>query len=153
MRLQIPNSVGPACSYSRRKAARSPLATDLSTCPKSSSGICRILSGIGRIHNQGWRFNGPGFQTRPVRRGLKNHRRCRTAETFCAGTPYWRDTAPPTLDVRGRPGPMNNRAGETMVNATPQATTEQQHGRTVLLQLLAEVARGNKSAFARLYGL
>ena len=40
-----------------------------------------------------------------------------------------------------------------MVNATPQATTGQQDGRTVLLQLLAEVARGNKSAFARLYGL
>ena len=40
-----------------------------------------------------------------------------------------------------------------MVNATPQATTEQQDGRTILLQLLAEVARGNKSAFARLYGL
>ena len=40
-----------------------------------------------------------------------------------------------------------------MVNAAPQATTGQQDGRTVLLQLLAEVARGNKSAFARLYGL
>jgi len=46
-----------------------------------------------------------------------------------------------------------------MVNATPQATTGQkattgqQDGRTILLQLLAEVARGNKSAFARLYGL
>jgi len=40
-----------------------------------------------------------------------------------------------------------------MVNATPQATTGQRDGRTVLLQLLAEVARGNKSAFARLYGL
>ena len=40
-----------------------------------------------------------------------------------------------------------------MVNATPQATTGQQDGRAVLLQLLAEVARGNKSAFARLYGL
>ena len=40
-----------------------------------------------------------------------------------------------------------------MVNATPQGTTGQQDGRTVLLQLLAEVARGNKSAFARLYGL
>jgi RNA polymerase sigma-70 factor, ECF subfamily len=40
-----------------------------------------------------------------------------------------------------------------MVNATPQATTGQQDGRTVFLQLLAEVARGNKSAFARLYGL
>ena len=40
-----------------------------------------------------------------------------------------------------------------MVNATPQATTALQDGRTILLQLLAEVARGNKSAFARLYGL
>jgi len=40
-----------------------------------------------------------------------------------------------------------------MVNATPQGTTGQQDGRTVLLQLIAEVARGNKSAFARLYGL
>ena len=40
-----------------------------------------------------------------------------------------------------------------MVNATPQGTTGQQDGRMVLLQLLAEVARGNKSAFARLYGL
>jgi DNA-directed RNA polymerase specialized sigma24 family protein len=40
-----------------------------------------------------------------------------------------------------------------MVNATTQATTGQQDGRAVLLQLLAEVARGNKSAFARLYGL
>ena len=40
-----------------------------------------------------------------------------------------------------------------MVNATPQATTGQQDGRAVLLQLLAEAARGNKSAFARLYGL
>ncbi|HVQ72250.1 MAG TPA: sigma-70 family RNA polymerase sigma factor [Bradyrhizobium sp.] len=40
-----------------------------------------------------------------------------------------------------------------MVNATPQTTTGQQDGRAVLLQLLAEVARGNKSAFARLYGL
>ena len=40
-----------------------------------------------------------------------------------------------------------------MVNATPQATIGQQDGRAVLLQLLAEVARGNKSAFARLYGL
>jgi RNA polymerase sigma-70 factor, ECF subfamily len=38
-----------------------------------------------------------------------------------------------------------------MVNATAQSG--QQDGRTVLLQLLAEVARGNKSAFARLYGL
>ena len=47
----------------------------------------------------------------------------------------------------------DNRAGEAMVNAAPQATTGQQDGRTVLLQLLAEVARGNKSAFARLYGL
>ena len=42
-----------------------------------------------------------------------------------------------------------------MVNATPQATTRQQAttGRTVLLRLLADVARGNKSAFAQLYGL
>ena len=46
-----------------------------------------------------------------------------------------------------------------MVNATPQATTRQQattgqqDGRSVLLQLLADVARGNKSAFAQLYGL
>ena len=40
-----------------------------------------------------------------------------------------------------------------MVNVTPQDTTGQQDGRTILLQLLAEVARGNKSAFARLYGM
>ena len=40
-----------------------------------------------------------------------------------------------------------------MVNATPQATTGQQDGRTLLLQLIAEAARENKSAFARLYGL
>ena len=39
-----------------------------------------------------------------------------------------------------------------MVNATPQATTGEQDGRKVLLQLLVEVASGNKSAFARLYG-
>jgi RNA polymerase sigma-70 factor, ECF subfamily len=43
--------------------------------------------------------------------------------------------------------------GETMVNATLQGTTGQLDGRTILLQLIAEVARGNKSAFARLYGL
>lgn len=40
-----------------------------------------------------------------------------------------------------------------MVNATPQATTAEQDGRTALLQLIGEVAGGNKSAFARLYGL
>jgi RNA polymerase sigma-70 factor (ECF subfamily) len=40
-----------------------------------------------------------------------------------------------------------------MVNATPQATTAEQDGRTVLLQLIGEVASGNKSAFARLYAL
>lgn len=40
-----------------------------------------------------------------------------------------------------------------MVNATPQAATAGQDGRTVLLQLIGEVASGNKSAFARLYGL
>ena len=40
-----------------------------------------------------------------------------------------------------------------MVNATLQGTTGQQDGRTILLQLIAEVARGNKSAFASLYGL
>ncbi len=40
-----------------------------------------------------------------------------------------------------------------MVNATPQATTAEQDGRTALLQLIGEVASGNKSAFARLYGL
>jgi RNA polymerase sigma-70 factor (ECF subfamily) len=40
-----------------------------------------------------------------------------------------------------------------MMNATPQATTGQQDGRTLLLQLIAEAARENKSAFARLYGL
>jgi RNA polymerase sigma-70 factor (ECF subfamily) len=50
-------------------------------------------------------------------------------------------------------GLTRNRAGETMVNATMQATTGQQDGRTILLQLLTEVARGNKSAFAKLYGL
>jgi RNA polymerase sigma-70 factor (ECF subfamily) len=40
-----------------------------------------------------------------------------------------------------------------MANATPQGTTTQQDGRALLLQLIAEVARGDKSAFARLYGL
>ena len=40
-----------------------------------------------------------------------------------------------------------------MVNATPQAATAEQDGRTALLQLIGEVASGNKSAFARLYGL
>lgn len=40
-----------------------------------------------------------------------------------------------------------------MVHATPQGTTAQQEGRALLLQLIAEVARGDKSAFARLYGL
>lgn len=40
-----------------------------------------------------------------------------------------------------------------MVNATPQAATAEQDGRTVLLQLIGDVASGNKSAFARLYGL
>ncbi len=40
-----------------------------------------------------------------------------------------------------------------MVNATPQATTAEQDGRKVLLQLIGEVASGNKSAFARLYAL
>ena len=39
-----------------------------------------------------------------------------------------------------------------MVNGT-QGTTGQQDGRKILLQLIAEVARGNKSAFAQLYGL
>ncbi|WP_210250551.1 RNA polymerase sigma factor [Bradyrhizobium paxllaeri] len=39
------------------------------------------------------------------------------------------------------------------MNATPQGTTGQQDGRALLLQLLADVAGGNKSAFARLYGL
>ena len=40
-----------------------------------------------------------------------------------------------------------------MMNAMSQAATGQQDGRAVLLQLIAEVARGEKSAFARLYGL
>ena len=40
-----------------------------------------------------------------------------------------------------------------MVNATPQGTTGQQDGKALLLQLIAEVASGNKSTFARLYGL
>ena len=40
-----------------------------------------------------------------------------------------------------------------MVNATPQATTAEQDGRKALLQLIREVASGNKSAFARLYAL
>lgn len=40
-----------------------------------------------------------------------------------------------------------------MVNATPQATTAKQDGRMALLQLIGEVAGGNKSAFARLYVL
>jgi RNA polymerase sigma-70 factor, ECF subfamily len=40
-----------------------------------------------------------------------------------------------------------------MPDTTPHATTAPQDGRAVLLQLLAEVAHGNKSAFARLYGL
>jgi RNA polymerase sigma-70 factor (ECF subfamily) len=40
-----------------------------------------------------------------------------------------------------------------MVHATPQATTAEQDGRKALLQLIGEVASGNKSAFARLYAL
>src|SRR5512138_628561 len=40
-----------------------------------------------------------------------------------------------------------------MVHATAPATTAQQDGRALLLQLIAEVAQGDKSAFARLYGL
>jgi RNA polymerase sigma-70 factor (ECF subfamily) len=40
-----------------------------------------------------------------------------------------------------------------MANATLEATTTQQDGRARLLQLIAEVAQGDKSAFARLYGL
>ena len=40
-----------------------------------------------------------------------------------------------------------------MVNATPQATIGQPDGRALLLQLITEVGQGNKSAFARLYGL
>ena len=40
-----------------------------------------------------------------------------------------------------------------MVSATPQATIGQPGGRAILLQLITEVAQGNKSAFARLYGL
>ena len=40
-----------------------------------------------------------------------------------------------------------------MANATPQGTAGQQDGRALLLQLIAEVACGNKSAFARLYGV
>ena len=40
-----------------------------------------------------------------------------------------------------------------MINATPQATAKEQDGRTALLQLIGEVAGGNKSDFARLYGL
>ena len=40
-----------------------------------------------------------------------------------------------------------------MVSATPQATIGQPDGRALLLQLITEVAQGNKSAFARLYGL
>src|SRR5262245_7610868 len=40
-----------------------------------------------------------------------------------------------------------------MVNATPQATTAEQDGKKALLQLIGEVASGNKSAFARLYAL
>jgi RNA polymerase sigma-70 factor, ECF subfamily len=40
-----------------------------------------------------------------------------------------------------------------MVHATAPGTITQQDGRALLLQLIAEVARGDKSAFARLYGL
>jgi len=40
-----------------------------------------------------------------------------------------------------------------MVHATAPGTTAQQDGRALLLQLIAEVAQGDKSAFARLYGL
>ena len=40
-----------------------------------------------------------------------------------------------------------------MVHATAPGTTARQDGRALLLQLIAEVARGDKSAFARLYGL
>ena len=40
-----------------------------------------------------------------------------------------------------------------MTNATPQATAVEQDGRTAIMQLIGEIASGNKSAFARLYGL
>lgn len=39
------------------------------------------------------------------------------------------------------------------MNAPPQHIAGQQDPRTALLELLADVAQGNKSAFARLYGL
>ena len=52
-----------------------------------------------------------------------------------------------------RPSQTNNRSGETIVNATAQNIAGQQDPRIVLLELLGEVADGNKSAFARLYGL
>jgi RNA polymerase sigma-70 factor, ECF subfamily len=44
-------------------------------------------------------------------------------------------------------------AGETIVKAIPPQTTGQQEARKALLELIGDVARGNKSAFARLYGL
>lgn len=52
-----------------------------------------------------------------------------------------------------QPWPTNDRSGEIIVNATAQSIAGQQDPRIVLLELLEEVAHGNKSAFARLYGL
>ncbi len=122
------------------------------------------MSGIGRIHNQGWRFlanyraqeatvQRAGVSNEPARPAAKKSSPMRRRRNFCAGHSVLATYGPSNAGCSEWLGPTRNRAGETMVNATPQATTGQQDGRTVLLQLLAEVARGNKSAFARLYGL
>jgi len=77
------------------------------------------------------------------------------AETFCAGAPYWRhmDFPTPAPAVAATAESDDKWAGETTVNATPQSIAGQQDRKIVLLELLEEVAQGNKSAFARLYGL
>ncbi|MDI1262354.1 MAG: sigma-70 family RNA polymerase sigma factor [bacterium] len=47
----------------------------------------------------------------------------------------------------------NEQTGGLIVSATPQNTAEQQDRKRMLLELIEDVAEGNKSAFARLYGL
>jgi len=55
--------------------------------------------------------------------------------------------------VAAQDKPNANQPGETIVNATAQEIAGQLGRNTVLPELLGEVARGNKSAFATLYGL
>src|SRR4051812_3549630 len=95
----MPNSTGPAWSYSRRKATRSPRATEVSTCPRSSSGICRIQGVLGRKYSQNGSFRCE-YRTPEAtvqRAAVSKAGRQRAdkmfagfakAETFCAGEPY-----------------------------------------------------------------